>query len=202
MNTGIFGGTFHPIHRGHTLALQNFRELAHLDRILVFPAGIPPHKALAEGAGDEDRLAMVRLAVKGLADVDDYEIRKGGKSYTVETLRYVREKFPDDRLFLYVGSDMLLRFETAWYQYREILGMATLTALSRTGTDFEELCAYAGHLRKAYGADVLVGTAQPLAISSTEIRKQLAAGGDVSDVLDSRVLDYIRQHHLYGVKDV
>lgn len=202
MNTGVFGGTFHPIHRGHTQALQNFCELAHLDRVLVFPAGIPPHKALAKGAGDEDRLAMVRLAVKDLAEVDDYEIRKGGKSYTVETLQYVKKRFPNDRLFLYVGSDMLLRFETAWYQYRQILGMATLTALSRTGTDFADLCAYATHLRETYDAAVLVGKAQPLAISSTEIRQRLACGADVSDVLDLRVLDYIRQHHLYGVKDV
>ena len=113
MNIGIFGGTFNPVHNGHVTALKDFIRFAGLDRVFVFPTGIPPHKALTAGASNADRLQMVKLALGTMATVDDYEIRKQGKSYTVDTISYLKQQFPKDALFLYVGSDMLLAFETA-----------------------------------------------------------------------------------------
>lgn len=200
MRLGLFGGTFSPFHCGHYDALRHFIDLVKPDLTLVMPAGIPPHKQVDDGAGDEDRVAMTRLAVGDLAEVSLYEMRKQGKCYAVETLEYLHETYPDAEIFLYMGSDMLLCFERVWYRFEDILKTATLTVLSRTGDDYDELNGYAAHLRDAYGAKVIVGTEKPLVISSTEIRERLRDGRPTDGLLDPRVYAYICEHHLYGVK--
>ena len=95
---GLFGGTFSPPHEGHVRAARLFIDAMGLDRLIVMPAGFPPHKPLPDGAADGDRLEMARRAFGAFAEVSDWEIKRGGKSYTVDTLRMLREKYPGDRL--------------------------------------------------------------------------------------------------------
>lgn len=111
---GVFGGTFNPIHNGHLRLLQGAREALELDRVLVIPTKQPPHKRPQQLASDEDRLAMCRLAVEGLSgvEVSDLEIRRGGLSYTADTLAELRRRYPDSTLYLLVGGDMFLTIDS------------------------------------------------------------------------------------------
>ena len=114
---GVYGGSFNPPHLGHVRAARQARALLKLDRIIFIPAAIPPHKAIATGSPDSrTRLALTQLAVAqepGM-EVSDLELRRGGPSYTVDTLRALRESYPHDELFLLMGTDMFLSFLT-WY---------------------------------------------------------------------------------------
>ena len=117
MKIGIYGGTFNPIHLGHMAAAKFAAEYLELDKLLLIPAGIPPHKAMAEDTAlPEQRLAMTKLAAQspelaGVAEVSDIELRREGKSYTVDTLRALREQYPEDQLYLLMGTDMFLTLQ-------------------------------------------------------------------------------------------
>lgn len=197
MNTGIFGGTFNPIHNGHLKALQDFIHFGMLDRAIVFPTGIPPHKSFSCEISGRDRLAMVRLACAGIAEVDDMEMRKPGKSYTVDTIEYVKKKYPQDHLFLYVGSDMLLDFERVWHRFEDILQMVTIVALSRTGSDYTQLKKYADDLNRRFNADVRLYITPPQVVSSTLVRKMLHEGTSVHELVPKAVSEYIDKNGLY-----
>ncbi len=197
MRIGIYGGTFDPVHRGHTAMLENAVRAAELDRVIVLPDRIPPHKAADKLVRGEDRLNMCRLAFEGFDNVtvSDWEIRQQGKSYSVLTLRHFHEVYPDDRLYFIMGSDMLLSFHK-WYLYEEILSLAAIAAVSRCDDDSPRLEAYADSLR-AKGAEIIISKAEPFEVSSTDIRQRLTAGGDCTDVMDKKVLEYIKTHKLY-----
>lgn len=110
MKIGIYGGTFDPIHRGHITAAQAAVQQLGLDLLLLIPASIPPHKALPEGGADAaQRLEMATLATAELscpAQVLDVEVKRRGKSYTADTLRTLRRQYPEDELWLLMGTDM------------------------------------------------------------------------------------------------
>ena len=122
MNIGIFGGSFNPPHKGHLVAAKAFFEKAKLDSLIITVAGRPPHKELDLKCSDADRLEMTRLGFLPMgnkATVSDMEITRQGKSYTFDTLNQLKELYPDDKLFLYCGSDMLTSFKkgvsTMWF---------------------------------------------------------------------------------------
>ena len=135
----LFGGSFNPIHNGHLHLAQTVHQQCGLDRMLLMPSGTAPHKSSDAYAPAADRLAMCRLAAEPYPwlEVSDYELTKPGKSYTVETLRYLHSRFPEDALFLLTGSDMLLSFDS-WYCWQEILTLAGLLCVSR-GTEPEDV---------------------------------------------------------------
>ena len=128
MKIGIYGGSFNPPHLGHQNAAVEAAEKCALDKLLLIPAGIPPHKMLsADAAGADDRLAMTRLMGEQITldtgvkvTVSDMEIARGGKSYTADTLRILHEQRPDDELWLLMGTDMFLTFQY-WYKPDEIV---------------------------------------------------------------------------------
>ena len=193
MRLGIFGGTFAPFHAGHEKALKAFFESAELDRCLVIPAGIPPHKRKSADFTDSQRLEMTRLACEGLpwAEVSEWELQQEGASYTCKTLQYLSEKFPDARLVLYVGSDMFLTLQS-WYRPEEIFRLAEIAAFSRTGEDLEALTAHGIELKKAFPhLDYTVYTRPPFPISSTEIRQRRKEGKPFADTVCPRVYEYL-----------
>ena len=115
---GVYGGSFNPPHLGHIFAARKAQQLLGLDKVLLIPAAIPPHKAVAEGSPDgETRLALTKLAIAGEAgmEVSRIELDRPGPSYTVDTLRTLRECYPQDALYLLMGTDMFLSF----FQWRE-----------------------------------------------------------------------------------
>lgn len=195
-NIGIFGGTFNPPHNGHIhLAQCAVRELK-LSRLYIIPTAVPPHKETDAEIPAEKRLEMCRLAFEKLkeASVSDLEIARGGKSYTVDTVRALRLKHPEDTLYLLMGSDMFLTIET-WREYRELLRECVIVFLERyEGT--QETGDFIKTVRQKYNANILSVKADILPVSSSEIRMMLYDEGLKLDVPPA-VSEFIRENGLY-----
>lgn len=201
MNIGIYGGTFDPVHKGHVRMLQNIVERTKLGKVIILPDRIPPHKQADGLVSGEHRAQMCRIAFSDFenTEVSDWEIKREGKSYSVITLRHMSEVYAGDRLYFIMGSDMLMSFER-WYRYEEILSLSGLICVSRCDEDTPLLEEYANRLR-AKGGEIIIVDAQPFEVSSTEIRRRLKTGVDCSDIMDSRVLEYIRENKLYELDE-
>ncbi len=190
---GIFGGTFAPFHKGHERALRSFFSSAKLDFCLVIPSGTPPHKTKSVLFSDQQRLEMTKLACDGMErlSVSDWEIRKSGRSYTCETLSWLKEQYPTDTLVLYVGSDMFLTLQD-WYHPEEIFAKAEICVFSRTGTDLEQLRDHGKKLENLFpGANITVHTEPPFPVSSTEIREKWEKGEDLTSLLPPKINDFL-----------
>ena len=196
MKIGLYGGTFSPPHTAHVRAARLFIREAGLDRLIVMPAGIPPHKSADKWGTGEIRLEMTRLAFSDLACVSDYEIKKEGRSYTVETLRFLKKKYPKDELYMLVGEDMFLSLES-WREPRGIMELCTVVAMRRKGIENAVMEEAAKRYTSLYGARVLLIEDEPFEMSSTEIRNRIAAGEDTKDLLSTAVADYIKKNKLY-----
>ena len=194
----IYGGTFNPPHLGHADALSCAAAALAADRTLVVPAGIPPHKALAEGSPSaEERLRLCELAFAE-ADVTPMELQREGKSYTVDTLREISRENPRAELYFLVGTDMLLYMEQ-WHEFRDFFSLCTLAALPRADGDMTEIERYAAHLRKAYGARIEIIPKTPLPMDSTSLRAALPQRGGADKLCDAVYSEIIRRR-LYGAK--
>ena len=194
MKIGIFGGTFDPVHHAHLIIVEYVRLDQRLDRILFVPSLISPHKQNEQVSDASDRLSMLREAVKGnrAFEVSDMEIKRGGVSYTVDTVRAIAEDNPKDQLFVLIGSDNLAEFHT-WRDPAEILRMARLVALRRPG--------YAeDHSGNPLLKDVIMCDVPGLDISSTNIRHRVADGLSISLMVPEGVEKYILEHGLYKRK--
>lgn len=204
MKIGVYGGTFNPPHLGHLTAARAVFELLKLDKLLLVPAGLPPHKVLPEGSPTaEQRLEMTRLAGEqlGLGDrveVLDLEVHREGKSYTADTLLQIRKLYPDAELWLLMGTDMFLTLQT-WHAPEAIFALAGIAAFGRTEEDTEELFSVQReYLYRTYpNARIFTLTIPGVVdISSTELREQLAAGRG-ANLLPPAVYGYILRENLY-----
>lgn len=197
---GIFGGSFNPPHLGHILAVREFRRKLGLDKVLIIPASIPPHKSLsANSPSAELRLEMTRLAVQNLQDVEvsDIELKRQGASYTADTITELKKQYPNDELFLLMGTDMLLSFEK-WYCPEKITAVAKLAVAHRDKDNLQTLTDCAERLKERFSTEVILLSNDYLPYSSTSVRAMLAFGFG-EDYLAPQVLDYIRENRLYYV---
>ena len=196
---GIFGGTFDPIHKGHLKALDNFIKRVSPEKTLVIPAGIPPHKS-ESATPIEDRINMLRAAVRGFDNVEIclYEAEKQEKCYSVDTLRYLHETYPDCDFVMFVGSDMLMSFDR-WYKAEEIAKMTSLAVFSRNGDDIEALKGKIEELKEKICLNAEVFTDEPTEISSTEIREAVQKGTAL-DLILPETEAYIKSKGLYGAE--
>lgn len=195
---GIFGGSFNPPHLGHILAVREFQRQLSLDRVLLVPSAVPPHKRLTNNfASAQERLEMTRLAARELpfAEVCDLELHREGPSYTADTIAELRSRYPKDRLILLMGTDMLLSF-TSWYHPERIVQEASLAVALRDDTDHEKLHNCAKALKKELGAKVTLMDNRILPHSSTSVRAMLAFDCGES-YLDPAVFAYLREKGLY-----
>ncbi len=196
---GVFGGTFNPPHLGHLRLAQAAKAQCALDTVLIMPANIPPHKQAHDLVASNERLALCRLTFSddGFV-VSDLELRRTGKSYTVDTMHALRDAFPGDELFLIIGSDMLLSFDR-WYRWQEILSLCTLIVLSRDDDiSPDTLRVYANEtLGLTEGESYHVLLLEPMELSSTMIRETIRQGGDASDYLTAQATAYIKEKGLY-----
>ena len=192
MKTGVFGGSFDPIHWGHLVLAEEACLAAGLDRILLVPAGRPPHKRAVALSPYEHRLAMTRLAVEGLPgfEVSDVEADGEGPHYTCDTLARLAALRPGEALSFLLGSDSL-KDMPGWRHPERILADYPLVVLPRPG--FVAASAPADFLARA----TLVEGVQ-VALSSTLVRRRLAEGSDVRFLVPAAVRDYARRHRLYG----
>ncbi|MBQ6846463.1 MAG: nicotinate-nucleotide adenylyltransferase [Oscillospiraceae bacterium] len=199
MRIGILGGTFNPPHMGHINAALSAMKGIPLDKVIFIPTGKPPHKELAEGsATTAQRLEMTRLAAESIgAEVSDIEILREGKSYTVDTLKELKKQFPEDELWLIMGTDMFLSLET-WREPETIFSLAKTAVIPRDNDDIGKLSDFGEHLRKKYGAEFRVLDTEVIEISSTELREELNCG-EAIEFLPGQVYNYIVENQLYGV---
>ncbi len=199
MRLGIFGGTFDPVHNEHVALAESAVKCLHLDKLLVMPAHVPPHKKNKILSSDEDRLEMCRLAFSFIPEVEvsDYEIRQGGTSYSYLTCRHFRTEC--DELFFLVGTDMLRDFPT-WKNPEDILENATLAVCGRaeqSGWQEKEQEIFKGKFHKNFAVISYEGKA----VSSTRTRVLLGAEEDVSAFIPTAVEKYVTEKKLYAVEN-
>ncbi len=196
---GIFGGTFNPPHLGHKRLALEAAKAASLERILIIPDRIPPHKVTDGLLDGEKRLELCRLTFfEKFFSVSDVELKREGRSYTFDTLKTLKALFPDDELFLIIGSDMLLSFHT-WYRYSDILETVKICYLSRDDEiSGEMLLDYARSTLGLSADEIIVCKSEPFEISSSEIRKMIKDGEDVSPYLEKTTAEYIKENSLYN----
>lgn len=193
---GIFGGTFNPIHKGHMHLADTVSDTIGLDKLIFMPSNIPPHKSADNLYANEIRFEMCKLAAESdkRYEVSDFEIKRQGKSYSVYTVEHIRKLYPDDIIYMLLGSDMLLSFDK-WFRFEEILKNVALAVVSRENDDIDALKRKSCELRK-YGQIELL-SAEPFPISSTEIRNKIKNSEKYSCYLPEKVVQYIRLNNLY-----
>jgi nicotinate-nucleotide adenylyltransferase len=193
---GIMGGTFDPIHLGHVAMAEAAAECVGLDRVLLIPAGVPPHRAAAT-ASASDRLAMVRLAASGhpRLEVSDIELRRAGPSYTVDTLRALARERPGSELHLLLGWDAA-RDIGAWHAPEEVLRLARPVVVSRPGypVPTERDLAAAG-IEPTWAILCDVPTPE---VESTDVRRLVEQGASLAGLVEPAVEAYLRRHRLYA----
>ena len=204
MKIGVYGGSFNPPHLGHVRAAQVCKEKLGLDKVLVIPVSIPPHKQLAGGsASAQQRLELTQLAFSGLDgfEVLDLELRREGKSYTVDTICEIKEQYAKDELYLVMGTDMFLSFQD-WYRPEDIAKRARLVCVARYRADEqnrEELLCQAQALKERFGTEPILLTDDCFEISSTETRRLLFFGL-AEPYLPHQVFQRIMEQGLYGTR--
>ncbi len=186
----VFGGTFNPIHKGHIEIVRSVLNLSEIDRVIVIPTALPPHKNAKALASGEQRMEMCRLALSELPSVEisDIELSRSGKSYTFDTLCELK-KSVSNKIALVCGGDMITTF-FGWYRYRDILKMADIIALRRVGTDNTEFDESVRKLRLE-GANITVLETEIEDVSSSMVR-----AGD-KNLVPPSVLEYINKNGLY-----
>ena len=193
MRLGLFGGTFDPPHTGHLIVAQDALRTLRLDRVVFVPAALPPHKRGAPLTDAMLRLAMVRAALQDddRFAADDVELRRAGPSYTVDTLRAYRARFADAKLFLLIGADQFDEFDT-WREAGEIRKLARLGVLAREGVSGSTVDG------DGDGGVVRVAVTR-IDISSTDIRRRVAAGEPIRYLVPAAVERIIQEQALYAL---
>ncbi|MBQ7384976.1 MAG: nicotinate (nicotinamide) nucleotide adenylyltransferase [Ruminococcus sp.] len=200
MKLAMFGGSFDPVHRNHVALCETMIEKIGLDKVIVFPAACSPFKTEAQ-TEDFHRLNMCKIAFEhhNTVEVSDFEILRGGKSYTVDTLRFLSAEYKDAELYLITGADAFLTLDK-WYKAEEIFSLAHILTVVRDDDDISILKAKAEEY-KVYKAKCTLVSTLVGPISSTKVREVLKNGLDVSLYLQDNVLKYIKENGLYGYAD-
>lgn len=196
MKIAVYGGSFDPPHKGHKLLAKNLALQCGTDKVVIIPTAMSPFKD-SSGATATERYEMCKLAFNdSLFEVSDIEISRGGKSYTVDTLREVKKLYPESHLYLFMGDDMFLSLDR-WYKYKEILELCVVVAACRTVEleKLNEMKSFAKNVLKLQDDGFLICESVPIEISSTEIRRNLKGGN--GDYLDEGVFTYIKNRGLY-----
>jgi nicotinate-nucleotide adenylyltransferase len=197
LRVGIFGGVFNPPHIGHLIEAQEALLQLELEMVVFIPAGRAPHREIEDDPGPEARLEMCEYAVGpddrfGLSRI---EVDRPGPSYTVDTLRELRDQRPDDELHLILGGDAAADI-ASWREPEEVLRLAAVAVAERTGWRREPITVKMAGLK---GAERVRFFEMPrIDISSTMVRRRVAAGKPIRYLVPDRVAEYIAERGLYG----
>jgi nicotinate-nucleotide adenylyltransferase len=203
---GLLGGSFDPVHCGHLHIARAALEGFDLERVVFVPAAHSPHKAARPRASDEDRLAMLRLATAGEPrfEVSDLELRRGGVSFTIDTVRALPKELAlpaDVDIYLILGSDNLAGL-AHWHRVRELLSLVRPVVVHRDGDADRALAAMRADLGETAYLRLKDGylNLPPVQVSSTEVRSSRATGDPMTDDVPDSVRAYILAHDLYGAR--
>lgn len=195
---GIYGGTFSPPHNGHLHAARCFLDAVHPDKLLIIPTCLPPHKQASLSANTDGRLTMCRLAFGDFPSVEisDIEIRRGGVSYTSDTLRSLVR--PDRELFFLCGTDMFLTLPR-WHEPEVIFSLAHIVYMARENDPETVLTLRkaAEEYRSRYAARITEIDCPAFPLSSSTVREKIARGEEWNSLVPEKVGQYIRENHLY-----
>jgi len=186
---GVLGGTFNPIHIGHLAIAQMALERMHLNKVVFVPTYIPPHKNRKVVAGAKHRFEMVRLAIEDnpFFEISDFEIKKRGRSYTINTMLYFKETYPPDtELFFIIGEDTLSQLPK-WKYIDKILEIADFIVVNRPG-----------YIKKSSDAKHHSVIMPGIDISSSYVRMRMFQNKTIKYFVPDKVLDYVFQNKLYG----
>lgn len=195
IKTGIFGGAFNPVHNGHVNVAREAISQLKLRKLIIIPTFESPHKNTRLAPFD-DRAEMCRLAFLGISEkceisVSDIERQMGGVSYTINTLRELKRRYPDNQFFLLIGGDMLFSFRE-WFKYESILKECKVCAVARGGDNLTDMMEFANEIGR-----VKVLPAKIVDVSSTEIRERIAKSEDIGELVPEKIAGYISEHGLY-----
>lgn len=192
--TAIFGGTFNPLHNGHYEMLKALQNDESIDEIWIMPDRIPPHKECEYLPLDSDRIKMCEIVADDFskARVCTVEFEREGKSYTYDTVLYLKQKYPQKQFVFVCGGDMFVYFPK-WYKYQELMNLLPFYVFSRTDTDTKEFNACLKEF-KEMGMRIIVNEAIIPDISSTAFRNTKSA-----ELLPQSVYRYIKERGIYGV---
>lgn len=195
---GIYGGTFSPVHNGHIAAAKAFLEQMKLDKLIVIPALIPPHKSIDSSDNPMHRFKMCEIAFSEISNIEvsDIELKRNGPSYTVDTLRQLTKE--GRKLFLLCGTDMMLTFDK-WKEFKEIFKLCCPIYIRRENDSENDqlIISKNNEYYSKYGVAFRKIIAEPIVISSTQIREDVRGGKDVSEYLPLNVCRYIKDNSLY-----
>lgn len=183
LKIGLYGGTFDPIHNGHLLLARDALERLKLSKIVFIPANLSPHKLRKPPAPADIRCEMIQAAIEGekYFELDRCEVEREGPSYTVDTARLYREKFPEAQLYYLVGDDNLEELNT-WREVDQLKELVQFVVLTRAGVPFLS------------GLPII---SRNIELSSTEIRNRVARGSSIRYMVPVATCDVIKKHRLY-----
>ncbi len=196
--TGLFGGTFSPPHLGHRYAAESFLREVWRDEQIIKPAGIAPQNQTGPGDRPEVRYAMCKAMFRGLSRtvVSDYEIKKSGLSYTVETLEHLHEERAGRTIDLLCGTDMFLSLDT-WHRASDIFRLAEIVCMARDDHSYQEVERKKQEYEARFGQRIILLPEAPHVISSTEVREKIRKKEDLSAYLSQDVIEIIEKEGLY-----
>lgn len=199
MKVGIMGGTFNPVHIGHLLLGEFAYEQFELDEIWFMPNGNPPHKEVVSWENAlAQRIAMLRLAIDGVPyfKLSLHEADESKHSYTYQTLKELKEQYPENEYYFILGADSLFALET-WKNYKEIFPSCIILAAIRDDKMQEDVIVQIRYLIQKYHADIWLLKAPKLEISSTELRERIQQKKSIKYMVPQSVEEYIVEHQIY-----
>ncbi len=194
----VFGGTFNPIHIGHVQMIETLCKQEFIDKVLIIPTKIPPHKETVFLASEQDRINLCSIIANKFvkAEVSNIELRREGKSYSVDTVLELKKQYPNSKIAITVGADMLIYF-TNWFRFETILQNADIITFYRADSNENDYNDEIENLKKL-GANIICLNQEIANISSTQIRNLLCSGNVADHLLDLDVATYIKEHQVYG----
>ena len=201
MGIALFGGSFNPVHSEHINIVKAALCDKDIDKVIIMPSNITPAKSGTLSVPSLKRLEMCRLAFEDIenAEVSDYEIKKGGISYTCITCKEFKEKFPEDKLYFIMGADMLSSFKD-WKNPQEILNSVSPCVCARENE--KGLTAAVNAFKKRFGAPLKILAYTGAKLSSTKIRTVAALGENVSEYTGEKTAEYIKENSLYKIGQI
>ncbi|MFC1499142.1 nicotinate-nucleotide adenylyltransferase [Verrucomicrobiota bacterium] len=198
---GILGGTFNPVHMGHLILAQNAFEQLELSKVLFIPCSAPPHKKSDSLAQTKHRMAMLEAAVEDdlRFETCNIEIKRGGLSYTIDTIRELQQIYSKAEFFFIIGSDTLAELHL-WKNVHEVLNLCRFVTFLRPGSDSVRIKPKALHLNPPWPKQLLdnVRAGKLIDISSSNIRYRVAEGMSIRYLVPTAVEIYISEHNLYS----